>query len=100
MNNALAQRLIKARSSHGRSEEHTSELQSQSISYAVFCLKKKQDARPALRRLHPRAAAPPLPRLRARLPSHLAALALLGQALHVQVQAARMAHVLAALVRS
>src|SRR2546430_12218654 len=24
-----------------RSEEHTSELQSQSISYAVFCLKKK-----------------------------------------------------------
>src|SRR5205085_7841222 len=27
---------------HGRrSEEHTSELQSQSISYAVFCLKKK-----------------------------------------------------------
>src|SRR5881409_558249 len=29
-----------------RSEEHTSELQSQShISYAVFCLKKKNDAR-------------------------------------------------------
>src|SRR5881409_4222398 len=28
---------------HGRSEEHTSELQSQShISYAVFCLKKKK----------------------------------------------------------
>src|SRR5688572_32234911 len=26
----------------GRSEEHTSELQSQSISYAVFCLKKKK----------------------------------------------------------
>src|SRR2546430_7783343 len=26
-----------------RSEEHTSELQSQSISYAVFCLKKKQN---------------------------------------------------------
>src|SRR5688572_32585107 len=25
-----------------RSEEHTSELQSQSISYAVFCLKKKR----------------------------------------------------------
>src|SRR2546430_11705111 len=25
-----------------RSEEHTSELQSQSISYAVFCLKKKK----------------------------------------------------------
>src|SRR2546430_7003214 len=29
-----------------RSEEHTSELQSQSISYAVFCLKKKSAARP------------------------------------------------------
>src|SRR2546430_9824312 len=28
-----------------RSEEHTSELQSQSISYAVFCLKKKKDTR-------------------------------------------------------
>ena len=28
---------------HGRSEEHTSELQSQfRISYAVFCLKKKK----------------------------------------------------------
>src|SRR5207245_11390678 len=26
---------------HGRSEEHTSELQSANISYAVFCLKKK-----------------------------------------------------------
>src|SRR3712207_8722596 len=26
----------------GRSEEHTSELQSANISYAVFCLKKKQ----------------------------------------------------------
>src|SRR2546430_12630466 len=26
-----------------RSEEHTSELQSQSISYAVFCLNKKTD---------------------------------------------------------
>src|SRR2546427_3660910 len=26
-----------------RSEEHTSELQSQSISYAVFCLKKKKE---------------------------------------------------------
>src|SRR2546427_7262603 len=26
-----------------RSEEHTSELQSQSISYAVFCLKKKTE---------------------------------------------------------
>src|SRR2546430_12222550 len=30
-----------------RSEEHTSELQSQSISYAVFCLKKKKPTRPA-----------------------------------------------------
>src|SRR5688572_31505627 len=29
-----------------RSEEHTSELQSQSISYAVFCLKKKKNYRP------------------------------------------------------
>src|SRR5688572_32396713 len=29
-----------------RSEEHTSELQSQSISYAVFCLKKKKIANP------------------------------------------------------
>src|SRR2546430_10437232 len=28
-----------------RSEEHTSELQSQSISYAVFCLKKKNENR-------------------------------------------------------
>src|SRR5205085_10816404 len=28
-----------------RSEEHTSELQSQSISYAVFCLKKKSSSR-------------------------------------------------------
>src|SRR2546430_13650533 len=27
-----------------RSEEHTSELQSQSISYAVFCLEKKKHA--------------------------------------------------------
>ena len=26
----------------GRSEEHTSELQSRTISYAVFCLKKKK----------------------------------------------------------
>src|SRR3712207_6942208 len=26
----------------GRSEEHTSELQSRNISYAVFCLKKKK----------------------------------------------------------
>src|SRR2546430_9569736 len=29
-----------------RSEEHTSELQSQSISYAVFCLKKKKITTP------------------------------------------------------
>src|SRR2546427_790999 len=28
---------------YARSEEHTSELQSQSISYAVFCLKKKKN---------------------------------------------------------
>src|SRR2546430_8097076 len=31
------------RSIIARSEEHTSELQSQSISYAVFCLKKKKN---------------------------------------------------------
>src|SRR5205085_10478049 len=30
------------RAGRSRSEEHTSELQSQSISYAVFCLKKKK----------------------------------------------------------
>src|SRR5260370_31154152 len=30
---------------HGRSEEHTSELQSHLISYAVFCLKKKNTQR-------------------------------------------------------
>src|SRR2546430_16965221 len=40
-----------------RSEEHTSELQSQSISYAVFCLKKKKNTiltsslHPTLRRV-------------------------------------------------
>src|SRR3712207_7617288 len=28
---------------HERSEEHTSELQSRNISYAVFCLKKKKN---------------------------------------------------------
>src|SRR3546814_1403226 len=34
---------------HGRSEEHTSELQSlMRISYAVFCLKKKKTTRPHL----------------------------------------------------
>src|SRR6188472_4603919 len=34
----------------GRSEEHTSELQSQShISYAVFCLKKKNENKQLLR---------------------------------------------------
>src|SRR2546430_3038305 len=31
-----------ATASPGRSEEHTSELQSSQISYAVFCLKKKK----------------------------------------------------------
>src|SRR2546427_8457429 len=31
-----------------RSEEHTSELQSQSISYAVFCLKKKNAQAPRI----------------------------------------------------
>src|SRR3712207_7394507 len=31
-----------------RSEEHTSELQSRHISYAVFCLKKKQDGKTRL----------------------------------------------------
>src|SRR5213595_1039073 len=36
---------------HARSEEHTSELQSPSvISYAVFCLKKKNKSRAWLRR--------------------------------------------------
>src|SRR3546814_13404009 len=36
--------ILKIRSSSGRSEEHTSELQSlMRISYAVFCLKKKKD---------------------------------------------------------
>src|SRR3546814_3226115 len=35
--------LIAFRDGHGRSEEHTSELQSlMRISYAVFCLKKKK----------------------------------------------------------
>src|SRR5210317_1197321 len=38
--------LIKNRKCLTRSEEHTSELQSHSeISYAVFCLKKKKDAK-------------------------------------------------------
>src|SRR3712207_7355504 len=31
---------------HQRSEEHTSELQSPNISYAVFCLKKKKSITP------------------------------------------------------
>src|SRR3989475_7817120 len=35
--------LCALETTQGRSEEHTSELQSQSISYAVFCLKKKTD---------------------------------------------------------
>src|SRR2546426_8018290 len=34
--------LRRKRGSCGRSEEHTSELQSPCISYAVFCLKKKK----------------------------------------------------------
>src|SRR3546814_6798941 len=39
---ALIRRIVDA--GHERSEEHTSELQSlMRISYAVFCLKKKQD---------------------------------------------------------
>src|SRR2546430_7820628 len=39
-------RLLRpGRKSKRRSEEHTSELQSQSISYAVFCLKKKHMVR-------------------------------------------------------
>src|SRR3546814_6254574 len=39
---AVRQQLAQARL-HGRSEEHTSELQSlMRISYAVFCLKKKK----------------------------------------------------------
>src|SRR2546430_12853486 len=37
---------IRKTSPAGRSEEHTSELQSQSISYAVFCLKKKKHNTP------------------------------------------------------
>src|SRR5688572_31273708 len=36
-------RQIDGRLTADRSEEHTSELQSQSISYAVFCLKKKKN---------------------------------------------------------
>src|SRR3546814_10857740 len=41
-NQDLWQRLSDATSTHQRSEEHTSELQSlMRISYAVFCLKKK-----------------------------------------------------------
>src|SRR2546427_5604174 len=47
---ASAAQMVAALRSRGhdvhvvRSEEHTSELQSQSISYAVFCLKKKNPA--------------------------------------------------------
>src|SRR3546814_8689147 len=38
----LAREVVEADAHHGRSEEHTSELQSlMRISYAVFCLKKK-----------------------------------------------------------
>src|SRR3546814_7180509 len=41
--NASAHRLTKVRTCPGRSDEHTSELQSlMRISYAVFCLKKKK----------------------------------------------------------
>src|SRR3546814_1775494 len=40
----LAELLEAAEADHGRSEEHTSELQSlMRISYAVFCLKKTQN---------------------------------------------------------
>src|SRR3712207_7021150 len=43
---SLHVRAERRRGSHGnpgvRSEEHTSELQSRHISYAVFCLKKKK----------------------------------------------------------
>src|SRR2546421_1200762 len=35
-----------------RSEEHTSELQSSQISYAVFCLKKKKTSNPTLRTIN------------------------------------------------
>src|SRR3546814_3289858 len=39
--------ILEQRRDNGRSEEHTSELQSlMRISYAVFCLKKKQQDRP------------------------------------------------------
>src|SRR5436309_11890941 len=39
---ACCRRPFRRRRSHrARSEEHTSELQSREISYAVFCLKKK-----------------------------------------------------------
>src|SRR3712207_7055605 len=38
----LRRRRAQARPDRGRSEEHTSELQSRHISYAVFCLKKKK----------------------------------------------------------
>src|SRR3712207_9019765 len=38
----LASRATIERAGEERSEEHTSELQSANISYAVFCLKKKK----------------------------------------------------------
>src|SRR2546427_9324896 len=41
-----ARRVGASAPQRGRSEEHTSELQSQSISYAVFCLKKKKKLEP------------------------------------------------------
>src|SRR3546814_8735949 len=41
--NAVERRILAAENRFGRSEEHTSELQSlMRISYAVFCLKKKK----------------------------------------------------------
>src|SRR3989475_8897962 len=45
--NRLCGSSMDAIATAARSEEHTSELQSQSISYAVFCLKKKKNIRSA-----------------------------------------------------
>src|SRR3712207_6955982 len=42
----LAPLLENSRRKIERSEEHTSELQSRNISYAVFCLKKKKHSEP------------------------------------------------------
>src|SRR2546426_7457907 len=41
----LRQAIQRGQCERGRSEEHTSELQSGYISYAVFCLKKKKKGR-------------------------------------------------------